>query len=575
MNCWSKATHLSFSLLLSTNIMRLLNTKTLQLEEFLTDIPKYAILSHTWGKEEVTFQDIQNLKVAKRKAGFHKIYKACQHARNYGFEWIWIDSCCINKESSAELSEAINSMYQYYEDSEVCYAYLCDTTRDEDPDPRFTKLCLQECRWFKRGWTLQELLAPSYVVFLDRNWKEIGTRWSLRDTVSSITSIPPRVFEEGGSIETFSIAQRMSWAAIRETTRPEDQAYCLMGLFGVSMSPIYGEGSAKAFMRLQQEIIKISDDRSIFAWRALSSDVGISESIWDSESAYSFANNGLHIRLPLLPTESEPRYNNRIFIASLHCRSDRDGRHFSVYLKKTVGRQFVRCRPDELALDYFSPALKHLHEVIVKETPPSRHMTKKKPPGFLPDTGVFHIIRPSDAKITVLQPCIGKGWAVFNQKTGRLEVGSLEVSVTAMKCRVEDTGEVFVVIIGYDVLHNIPRFKVVTGDNLPETPADLDVIWPAVESEPHRDRAQEPLASGGTISLAIQMTGKSSRNHRILEIDYITAPDPNCRALTKYMGPPIGANLDTALEVKLPKHFDKQGIFNPRYVDDLQSTPEA
>ncbi|KAF5344876.1 hypothetical protein D9758_011543 [Tetrapyrgos nigripes] len=247
--------------------MRLLHTRTLQFREFQTDTPPYAILSHTWEDEEVTYHDILHLSIAKRKSGFRKVIKACLHARKYKFDWIWIDSCCINKESSAELSEAINSMYQYYADAQVCYAYLCDVSSTEDPDPRDTGSSFKRCRWFRRGWTLQELLAPSYVVFLDRDWMEVGTKWSLRDAISAITSIPSGVLENG-DIEKYSIAQRMSWAALRETTRPEDQAYCLMGIFGVSMPPIYGEGGPKAFMRLQQEIIKEFDDRSIFAWVA-------------------------------------------------------------------------------------------------------------------------------------------------------------------------------------------------------------------------------------------------------------------------------------------------------------------
>lgn len=553
--------------------MRLLNTKTLQLEDFLTDIPKYAILSHTWGNQEVTFQDIQNLEVAKRKAGFSKVYKACERACNYSFEWIWIDSCCINKESSAELSEAINSMYQYYEDAGVCYAYLCDASREDDP--RYSKFMLQGCRWFKRGWTLQELLAPSFVVFLDKHWAEIGTRWSLRDAISAITSIPSHVFEDAGVMEKISIAQKMSWAALRETTRPEDQAYCLMGLFGVSMSPIYGEGSAKAFMRLQQEIIKISDDRSIFAWRApagdneplrglfarspsefrLSGDVGISESIWDSESSYSFANNGLHIRLPLIPAGSDSR--NRVFIASLHCRSDRDGQYFSVYLKNTAGRQFVRCRPDELVLDHFSPAHKSLREIIVKETSVTRRKMKK--PSSDSNSAVFHVrfLPPTHGqqrpKVTFLQPCISKRWATFNEKTGRIEVDSLGFNATAIKCRVQETDEEFALVIGPDVAHNdAPRFKIVTGDDLPETPDDLENIWPATESEPRKDRILAPLKSGGLISLAIQMTGKRSNTHRILEIDYIPRLNPNVGAMTKYLGPRSPQSQDFNLNLPKP-----------------------
>ncbi|KAF5368374.1 hypothetical protein D9758_002463 [Tetrapyrgos nigripes] len=245
--------------------MRLLNTETLQLHEFYSDIPTYAILSHAWEREEVTFQDMQNPQIAERKAGYAKLRDSCAYARKYNFEWIWIDTCCINKESSAELSEAINSMHGYYGDSEVCYIYLSDASSAEDS--RDVESGFRKSRWFKRGWTLQELLAPRYCVFLGKDWEEIGTRWSLRDAISELTGIPSRVFEDG-DMTRYSIAQKMSWAAFRETTRPEDQAYSLMGLFGVNMPPLYGEGAVKAFMRLQQEIIKISDDRSIFVWIA-------------------------------------------------------------------------------------------------------------------------------------------------------------------------------------------------------------------------------------------------------------------------------------------------------------------
>ncbi|KAF5344913.1 hypothetical protein D9758_011561 [Tetrapyrgos nigripes] len=371
--------------------MRLLNTQTLKLQEFYADIPRYAILSHTWEKEEVTFQDIQNLETASLKAGYAKIQNACARARNYDFEWIWIDSCCINKESSAELSEAINSMYQYYEDAAVCYVYLCDVSSEFHP--RNPKSTFKDSRWFKRGWTLQELVAPQNAVFLDKDWVRIGTRWTLCDVVSAITSIPVEVFEGGRDINTYSVAQRMSWAALRETTRAEDQAYSLMGIFGVSMPPIYGEGGVKAFMRLQQEIIKISDDRSIFAWVAalsehdehrgllarspyefrMSGEVKASDSdcIGD-RSSYSFANNGLRIHLPLETTDDSSRGDD-VFLASLLCQSERDGSFLSFYLRKTSRQQYVRCHPDQLAFrPTLQAALNNIQELTVRENPVTR-----------------------------------------------------------------------------------------------------------------------------------------------------------------------------------------------------------
>ncbi|KAF5342895.1 hypothetical protein D9758_015418 [Tetrapyrgos nigripes] len=383
--------------------MRLLSTVDFKVKEFFMDIPRYAILSHTWEQEEVTFQDIQNLDIAKSKAGFRKVMNACARARCYHFNWIWIDSCCINKESSAELSEALNSMYQYYEDGAVCYVYLSDVSGEYHP--RNEKSNFRDSRWFKRGWTLQELLAPEFVVFLDKDWERIGTRWSLRDVVSAVTGIPVDVFE-GRVIDEYSVAQRMSWAAFRETTRPEDQAYCLLGIFGVSMSPIYGEGGVKAFMRLQQEIIRISDDRSIFAWVAvppteeelneqwqnhytpparkdkprgllarspyefrMSGNVQASNvELINNKSSYSFSNNGLHIHLPLNPTSSSSRHSGKdIFLAHLLCQSTRGGSYLTVYLRKTSGHQYIRCYANEVFLTSSLPALDNVRELTVRE----------------------------------------------------------------------------------------------------------------------------------------------------------------------------------------------------------------
>ncbi|THU81814.1 HET-domain-containing protein, partial [Dendrothele bispora CBS 962.96] len=252
--------------------MRLINTTTLQVVEFLSiDVPPYAILSHTWGSEEVTFRDMmlrltEDLAVEasiriEQKAGFIKIQKSCEIAKRDGFDFIWNDTCCIDKESSAELSEAINSMYRHYGGSGVCYAYLVDVSLS-------VSLC--KSRWFTRGWTLQELLAPSNVVFYDKDWLEIGTRTSLAELVSLITMIPTPVLKGDQDLKSCTIAQRMSWAAERRTTRAEDLAYCLMGIFGVGMPTLYGEGAIRAFIRLQEEIIKYNDDATIFAWRASS-----------------------------------------------------------------------------------------------------------------------------------------------------------------------------------------------------------------------------------------------------------------------------------------------------------------
>ncbi|GAW19427.1 hypothetical protein ANO14919_089140 [Xylariales sp. No.14919] len=249
--------------------MRLIDVKTLELKEFHHDIPPYAILSHTWGDEEVTFQeyllatgpDANKHPHIKRKQGFLKIFGACKQARTEGLAYLWCDTNCIDKKSSAELSEAINSMYAWYRDSVVCYALLADVGVDVGGRPGV----FEKSRWFTRGWTLQELLAPEKVVFLNGHWKALGDRAHLAQIISRITRIHIGVLHERNTVLAYSIAQRMSWAANRETTRSEDIAYCLLGIFDINMPLLYGEGT-KAFRRLQEEIIKVSDDQSILVW---------------------------------------------------------------------------------------------------------------------------------------------------------------------------------------------------------------------------------------------------------------------------------------------------------------------
>ncbi|KAJ2986308.1 hypothetical protein NUW58_g5092 [Xylaria curta] len=242
--------------------------------------PSYAILSHTWGHEEVTFQDYllttgphaNRHAHIRKKAGFPKIVGACKRAHADGLQYLWCDTNCIDKSSSAELSEAINSMYAWYRDSVVCYAYLADVDAGAvahvGPGASIGLGQFKNSRWFTRGWTLQELLAPKKVVFFDRQWRVFGNRDELAQTICDITRIHIPVLRDQNKVPEYSIAQRMSWAADRETSRVEDIAYCLLGIFDINMPLLYGEG-VKSFMRLQREIIKVSDDQSILAWNLL------------------------------------------------------------------------------------------------------------------------------------------------------------------------------------------------------------------------------------------------------------------------------------------------------------------
>ncbi|KAM0668171.1 hypothetical protein ACQRIU_001733 [Beauveria bassiana] len=179
------------------------------------EIAHYAATEYKWGNEEVTLQDLESGQVAE-KVGFEKVLRFCYRAKHDGFPYAWIDTCCIDKASSAELSEAINSMYQWYFDADRCYAYLADVPS--------LKATFQESEWFERGFTLQELLAPAEVYFLDDQWNDIGTKASLRNAVSLRTGIPSDILSGIADIDTASIAQRMSWAASRKTSRLENQA---------------------------------------------------------------------------------------------------------------------------------------------------------------------------------------------------------------------------------------------------------------------------------------------------------------------------------------------------------------
>jgi hypothetical protein len=245
--------------------MWLINTRTFRLEDFVgSSIPQYAVLSHTWGSEEISFRQMQSNFVRFEK-GFAKIERTCRLALDDHIDYVWIDTCCIDKTSSAELSEAINSMFEWYRNSVVCYAFLCDL----DPSTE-TELGLPHCRWFTRGWTLQELIAPSEVRFYDSAWHFRGTKGDLLERISDITHIDAFYLQNATSLlarmRRTHAAVKMSWISYRSTTRVEDMAYCLLGLFNINMPLLYGEGS-KAFRRLQEEILKKDGDLSLLAWK--------------------------------------------------------------------------------------------------------------------------------------------------------------------------------------------------------------------------------------------------------------------------------------------------------------------
>ncbi|RPD58640.1 HET-domain-containing protein [Lentinus tigrinus ALCF2SS1-6] len=260
----------------------------------------YAILSHVWGDVEQTFQETQALrKVGKPEDGYNprdhsspKVQMSCIVAELHGYRWIWNDTCCIDKTSSSELSEAINSMFSYYAHAEVCYVHLGDVPPDT-PIRRYGSFA--QSRWFRRGWTLQELVAPAQVIFLSSTWAVMGTKADHANALADITGIPKTIMTFEEEIWDVSIASRMSWASWRTTTRPEDEAYSLMGIFDVHMPTIYGEGR-NAFRRLQEEIMRRSIDTTLFAWGE------VSNFLPDREQIRSCNNGHDHNNMYLLAT---------------------------------------------------------------------------------------------------------------------------------------------------------------------------------------------------------------------------------------------------------------------------------
>ena len=266
--------------------MRLINTNTLQFKDFDSrEWPKYAILSHRWGDGEVSYKEMRK-GTAPAGPGLTKIERFCKLAATRDLEWAWIDTCCIDKGSSAELSEAINSMFKWYQNCFECYVHLGDVEYSPEEMslmkawgneywsagcwPRLESK-FGKSSWFSRGWTLQELVAPnkSRTFFFDASWNMICNLPPIVNDVSRVTGIQAKYLTNtSGSppIASASVAKRMSWASRREASREEDMAYCLLGIFDINMPLLYGEGGEKAFFRLQVEIMNKTDDESLFAW---------------------------------------------------------------------------------------------------------------------------------------------------------------------------------------------------------------------------------------------------------------------------------------------------------------------
>lgn len=363
--------------------MRLLSTSTLQFFEcFEEDAPSYCALSHRWDTEEVDYKAILRGATRKDSDGYRKVWGACRVAHELGYHWIWIDSCCIDRSSSGELTEAINSMFSWYQKAAVCIVYLQDVHEERfsqsSPENGLHNVADASkilhnseglpSSWFTRGWTLQELLAPMHVRFYNTRFHFLGTKEDLVESLAAITGIDREYLLHQRDVEEASIATRMSWAAYRSTTRVEDTAYCLMGIFSIHMALLYGEGR-HAFFRLQLEIIAKSDDESIFAWlpnpdarpnevygmlAASPADFSVSSRMRRTDTAvarslpYQFTNKGLELSRAPRGSSYNPSIGTEVLVP-LACVNDAGagGQVVAVVLRE-VGDAWYRVKCDKI-----------------------------------------------------------------------------------------------------------------------------------------------------------------------------------------------------------------------------------
>jgi len=334
-------------------------------EKIGKDIPPYAILSHRWREDEVLFADMINPdpSVARSKKGWAKLEAFCRTAWDRRLQYAWMDTCCIDKTSSAELSEAINSMYNYYSRSFVCIVYLDDVEKADGEEMRASE-------WFTRAWTLQELIAPKKLEVYSWGWERLGNKETLLEDLSVASHIPVGVINDLSRLQEISIAQKMCWAAWREATREEDEAYSLMGIFDVHMPPLYGEGGENAFRRLQLEVMKEGHDHTLFAWDcatttgdllARSARNFLSTTVYSrmdigryfdlciklqpdntasfshqSNLDYNMTNIGLRIELPVA------HLGDNKYLALIACHPSHSEAYVGIYLEKEQSGQYIK-----------------------------------------------------------------------------------------------------------------------------------------------------------------------------------------------------------------------------------------
>ena len=388
--------------------MIFIDTKTLALHvrDHADPYQWYAILSHVWGdtKDEVTYEEMlvppqDRPKSTLAKPGYQKIVETCRIASSprYKLPYAWCDTCCINKSSSAELSEAINSMFRYYKEASVCFAYLFDVAESE--------YSFNSSKWFSRGWTLQELIAPRNLVFYSGKWEFRGTKASLATQITEITGIPDKILNHELELSEVPVAQRFSWASERKTTREEDAAYSLLGIFDINMAMLYGEGP-KAFIRLQEQILSECADDSIFLWNDSFSYQKLTGLLAPSPKCFRqmrsitpeptvrprdfyLTNRGIRLKLGLA-------WDNDTGLAILPVKHSLGtvGKPVGVYLRRVGPDLFVRALPQEC------PTVKT--EVTYTEFTAAKSLTATQASTIMDK--VMRVMKPASVRVSRVEP---------------------------------------------------------------------------------------------------------------------------------------------------------------------------
>lgn len=383
--------------------IRLLHTKNLTFHIFKTEdftkVPRYAILSHVWDSHDEAVSPgsfkaaLQHGRTHRDRLGhgFQKIITFCRQAAADGLEYAWADTGCIDKENEVELSFAINSMFRWYQKSAVCYVYLADVPRNvnlADPNSAFVK-----SRWFTRGWTLQELIAPKSVVFFAADWHYLSTKAALKHIIADVTGVDLRVLETGDA-STASVSTKLSWVKSRKTTLAEDRAYCLLGIFDIFMPLMYGEKEA-AFRRMLDEIASRENDQTIFSWAGDGRPCGMiapspahfvpsrdASTVIKTvrNPAFSITNRGVRITAPLIALPLRNMY--AMVLNSLPAAGSPGSENYFlvhfIYRLYDDHNDYIRVHSDELA--YFPAHLKQTQPSLLKNT--EVFVDKPLRPGF-------------------------------------------------------------------------------------------------------------------------------------------------------------------------------------------------